>query len=147
MCLIYQARKEGKPMAANVKEVKSNEVPVLNVPEGKKEEIHALLLPDEYGNRYRLEFTPRVVKAMERRGFKIDFDYPYSCAEDLFTGAFQANYGGKVTPEQIVKIWKRQTKKQDLVVKLVQLYMNPVNEFMAEPEGADKDADPTWETV
>ena len=130
-------------MAANVKEIKTEE----KNPATEETKINALIVKDEWGNRYRLEFTPRVVKAMERKKFKVDFDYPMSCAEDLFTGAFQANYGGKITPEQITKIWKLQTKKSDRVVKLVQLYMNPVNEFMAEPDGADENADPTWETV
>lgn len=130
-------------MAANVKEIKTEE----KNPATEETKINALIVKDEWGNRYRLEFTPRVVKAMERKKFKVDFDYPMSCAEDLFTGAFQANYGGKITPEQITKIWKLQTKKSDMVVKLVQLYMNPVNEFMAEPDGADENADPTWETV
>ena len=130
-------------MAANVKEIKTEE----KAPVTEETKINALIVKDEWGNRYRLEFTPRVVKAMERKKFKVDFDYPMSCAEDLFTGAFQANYGGKITPEQITKIWKLQTKKSDMVVKLVQLYMNPVNEFMAEPDGADENADPTWETV
>ena len=126
----YWARKEGKPMAANVKEIKTEE----KNPATEETKINALIVKDEWGNRYRLEFTPRVVKAMERKKFKVDFDYPMSCAEDLFTGAFQANYGGKITPEQITKIWKLQTKKSDMFVKLVQLYMNPVNEFMAEPD-------------
>ena len=130
-------------MAANVKEIKTEE----KNPATEETKINALIVKDEWGNRYRLEFTPRVVKAMERKKFKVDFDYPMSCAEDLFIGAFQANYGGKITPEQITKIWKLQTKKSDMVVKLVQLYMNPVNEFMAEPDGADENADPTWETV
>lgn len=130
-------------MAANVKEIKTEE----KNPATEETKINALIVKDEWGNRYRLEFTPRVVKAMERKKFKVDFDYPMSCAEDLFTGAFQANYGGKIMSEQITKIWKLQTKKSDMVVKLVQLYMNPVNEFMAEPDGADENADPTWETV
>ena len=116
--------------------------------EAKQEEkINALIVRDEYGNPYRLEFTPRQVKAMERKGFKVDFDFPMSCAEDLWIGAFQAHYGGKVTPDQMLKIWKAQNRKADLVVKLVQLYMNPVNEFMADPVGTDENADPTWETV
>lgn len=111
----------------------------------EEKEITFVKVKDNYGNEFTLEFTPRVVKAMERRGFKIDMDYPYSCAEDLFAGAFQANYGGKITTEKINKIWAIQTHKDELLALLVKLYMNPFKELMAEPEGA-KDENPTWVT-
>ena len=84
---------------------------------------------------------------MERSGFKIDMEYPMTCAEDLFAGAFQMHHGGKITRKFILKIWEAQTKKPDLLAALVKLYMNPVKEFMKEPEGADENADPTWEAI
>jgi len=123
-----QARKEGKPMAANEKD------------------FTKVIISDKEGNKYTLEFNARVVKNMERRGFKIDTDYPYSMIDDLFLGAFQMHHKG-MTPEKAKKIWADQTKKDDLLGVLTKLYMKPLEELMAEPDGEGENADPTWETV
>ena len=126
-----QARKEGKPMAANEKE------------------FSKVIIKDRDGKKYTLEFNARVVKSMERRGFKIDTDYPQTMIEELFQGAFQmhAKENGNPMPQKIKEIWKDQTRKDDLLGILTQLYMRPLQELMAEPEEADENADPTWETV
>lgn len=121
-----QARKEGKPMAA------------------KENDFSRINLRDKEGNTYTLEFNARVVKSMERRGFKIDTDYPRTMIEDLFVGAFQMHHKGML-PEKIMEIWKQQSKKDDLLGILVNLYMKPLEDLMAEPEGGNED--PTWETV
>ena len=128
---VEQARKEGKPMAANEKE------------------FSRVIIRDKDGKKYTLEFNARVVKSMERRGFKIDTDYPQTMIEELFQGAFQmhAKENGNPMPQKIKEIWKDQTKKDDLLGILTQLYMRPLQELMAEPEEADENADPTWETV
>ena len=122
-----QARKEGKPMAATEKE------------------FSKITLSDKNGNEYTLEFNARVVKNMERRGFKIDTDYPRTMIEDLFVGAFQMHHKGMM-PEQIMKIWNDQTHKDDLLGVLTKLYMKPLEELMAEPD-EDENATPTWKTV
>lgn len=127
-------------MAANEKEITKKVVQ-------QEKEPTCVFVRDEYDNEYRLEFTPRVVKSMERKGFKIDMDYLYSCVEDLFLGAFQANYGGKITPERVKKIWAIQSRKDELLGVLVQLYMVPLKELMAEPEGAEEGSTPTWKTA
>lgn len=124
---IDSARKEGKPMAA------------------KEKEFTKLIVKDKEGNSYTLEFNARVVKNMERRGFKIDTDYPRTMIEDLFVGAFQMHHKGMM-PERIMKIWDDQTKKDDLLGVLTKLYMKPLEELMAEPDESEN-ADPTWETV
>ena len=124
---VEQARKEGKPMAATEKE------------------FTKVIIKDNDGNKYTLEFNARVVKNMERRGFKIDTDYPRTMIEDLFVGAFQMHHKGMM-PERIMTIWQQQTKKDDLLGLLTKLYMKPLEELMAEPEG-EEDANPTWETV
>jgi len=124
---IDSARKEGKPMAANEKE------------------FTKVIIGDKAGNKYTLEFNARVVKSMERRGFKIDTDYPRSMIEDLFVGAFQMHHKGMM-PEKIMQVWADQTHKDDLLGVLTKLYMKPLEELMAEPEGRE-DETPTWETV
>ena len=120
------ARKEGKPMAANEKD------------------FSKLIIRDETGE-YTLEFNARVVKNMERNGFKIDTDYPYSMIEKLFTGAFQMHHKG-MFPEKIMDIWKRQKNKDKLLGVLTQLYMKPLEELMDDRQ-EDENEDPTWETV
>lgn len=124
-----QARKEGKPMAA-----------------ATEKEFTKVIIYDKEGNKYTLEFNARVVKNMERRGFKIDTDYPYSMIDELFLGAFQMHQKW-MTPDRAKKIWTDQTKKDDLLGVLTKLYMKPLEELMADPEGADENENPTWETV
>ena len=128
---VRQARKEGKPMAANEKD------------------FSKVVISDKSGRKYTLEFNARVVKSMERRGFKIDTDYPHSMIEELFQGAFQmhAKENGNPMPDKIKQIWKEQTRKDELLGILTKLYMKPLEDLMAEPEGEDENADPTWETV
>ena len=123
---IDSARKEGKPMAANEKE------------------FTKVIIRDNNGATYTLEFNARVVKNMERNGFKIDTDYPYSMIEKLFTGAFQMHHKGMM-PEKIMDIWAQQTKKDELLGIHTKLYMAPLEALMADDK--DEDADPTWETV
>ena len=123
-----QARKEGKPMAA------------------KENDFSRINLRDKEGNTYTLEFNARVVKSMERKGFKIDTDYPLTMVDDLFLGAFQMHHRG-ITPERVKDIWKQQNKKDDLLGVLVKLYLKPVEDLMSDGDAADENADPTWETV
>ena len=100
---------------------------------------------DANGTKYTLEFNSRIVKRMERNGFKIDTDYPNTMIDELFTGAFQMHHKG-MTPERIREIWKYQRKKDELLGILTQLYMKPLEDLMDEPDEGD-DKDPTWETA
>lgn len=132
---VEQARKEGKPMAANNQEKTTNPV--------EEKKFTSVTVRDEYGNTYKLQFNSRVVKAMERKGFQLNLDYPNTMIEDLWTGAFQMHHS-KITSERIKAIWAVQRNKQDLLGILTALYAQPLQELMNEPEGDG--ADPTWET-
>lgn len=123
-----QARKEGKPMAATEKD------------------FTKVVISDKEGTKYTLEFNARVIKNMERRGFQLNTDYPYTMIDDLFLGAFQMHHKG-ITPEKAKAIWAQQTKKDDLLGVLTKLYMKPLEELMAEPETEGENENPTWETV
>ena len=125
---VDRARKEGKPMAANEKE------------------FSKIILKDEKGNSYTLEFNSRVVKNMERKGFKLDTDYPYTMIDEIFLGALQMHHKG-IMPEKAKEIWNGQKHKDDLLAALTKLYMKPLEDLMAEPEGEDNDDTPTWETA
>lgn len=104
-----------------------------------------LTVKDEKGNSYTLEFNARVVKNMERKGFKIDTDYPYTMIDDLFLGAFQMHHKG-ISPERAKEIWAYQRHKDDLLGALTKIYMKPIEDLMAERE-EDEDDTPTWETA
>lgn len=123
-----QARKEGKPMAATEKD------------------FTRITLKDREGNVYTLEFNARVVKSMERKGFKMDTEHPLTMIEDLFLGAFQMHHKG-IMPDRVKEIWKEQSKKDDLLSALIRLYMKPLEDMMSDAEGEDENADPTWETA
>lgn len=123
-----QARKEGKPMAATEKE------------------FTKITLRDKEGTLYTLEFNARVVKNMERKGFKIDTDYPLTMIDDLFLGAFQMHHKG-IMPERAKAIWKQQSKKDELLAMLIKLYMKPLEDLMSDEQAEEENADPTWETV
>ena len=125
---VEPVRQEGKPMAA------------------KEKEFSKVIISDKEGNKYTLEFNARVVKNMERRGFKVDTDYPYTMIDDLFLGAFQMHHKGMM-PEKVKEIWNQQNKKDDLLGVLTKLYMKPLEDLMAEPEGGEENENPTWETV
>ena len=112
----------------------------------EKKDFTKVIIGDKEGNKYTLEFNARVVKNMERRGFKIDTDFPHSMIDDLFLGAFQMHHRN-IMPEKVREIWKQQTKKDDLLGILTKLYMKPLEDLMAEPEGDEENETPTWETV
>lgn len=124
---VDQARKEGKPMAAN-----------------EEKKFDKVIITDKNGEKYTLQFNARVVKTLERRGFKVDTEYPRTTLEDLVIGAFQMHHKG-LSAEKILSIWEAQTKKDELIGVITKLYMRPIEDFMAEPEGEDNT--PTWETV
>ena len=126
---VSPARKEGKPMAAIT-----------------DKDFSKVIISDKDGHKYTLEFNARVVKNMERRGFKIDTDYPHTMIEDLFLGAFQMHHKGMM-PEKGKESCAQQTHKDDLLGILTKLYMKPLEDLMAEPEGEEENDTPTWETV
>ena len=124
------ARKEGKPMAATT-----------------EKDFSKIILKDENGTSYTLEFNARVVKNMERRGFKIDTDYPLTMIDDLFLGAFQMHHKGMM-PDKAKAIWKFQNGKDELLGILIKLYMKPLEDLMEENKSEeDTNENPTWETV
>lgn len=125
---VEQARKEGKPMAADNKD------------------FTKIIISDKEGTKYTLEFNARVVKTMERKGFKIDTDFPNTMIDELFLGAFQMHHRN-IMPDRVRDIWMQQSHKDDLLGVLTKLYLKPIEELMAEPEGEEGDSNPTWETV
>lgn len=92
---------------------------------------------------YTLEFTRESVKEMERRGFLIDdiADKPLTVLPALFAGAFLAHHRF-VKEKEILAIFEKMPNKQELVGKLAEMYSEPLETLMEDPE--DSAGNPTW---
>lgn len=101
-----------------------------------------IILKDDKGNEYSLEFNRKTVATMESNGFVLDLDKPNTIIDSLFYGAFQAHHR-RIDREAVRKIWAAQTNKEGLLTALVKAYQKPLEELMAEPEDADTE-NPTW---
>lgn len=110
----------------------------------KAKDFSQIILKDGEGREYTLEFNRKSVEIMERNGFKLDTETPNTMISELFQGAFRMHHKG-MTPDRIREIWEAQRRKDELLTALTKLYMKPLNDLMAEPEGEDDS--PTWETA
>lgn len=84
---------------------------------------------------YTLEYTRRTVKQMEDEGFvarDIDFK-PMTLLPALFAGAFKAHHRF-VKQEVIDSIYAAMPNKEDLIGKLAEMYNEPIETLMAEPD-------------
>lgn len=108
------------------------------------QDFSKIIMKDDEGNKYTLEFNRRIVERMENNGFKLDTDRPNTMITDLLIGALTMHHKG-MTKERALEIWDCQRKKDELLTALTRMYMKPLNDLMAEPEGDDDS--PTWETA
>lgn len=88
---------------------------------------------DSEKNSYVLTFTAETVKTTESRGFVLeDLDkQPMTMMPLLLEGAFLAKESNRVTPDKVLEIWKDVKDKKGLLLKLVQLYNDPIDEMFA----------------
>lgn len=93
---------------------------------------------------YTLEFTRASVKKLERQGFSIAEaqEKPMTFFPALFAAAFVANHPF-VKPEIINEIFENICGKAGLVEKLIELYQEPFNVLMDDPEENEKNV--KWE--
>ena len=87
------------------------------------------------GKDYCLEFTRRTVEIMERNGFVASDvrDKPMSTLPALFAGAFLAHH--RFTNHDLIdRIYEKMTNKQELIGKLAEMYNEPINALIDEPE-------------
>ena len=87
------------------------------------------------GKDYCLEFTRRTVEMMERNGFVASDvrDKPTSTLPALFAGAFLAHHRF-IKQDLIDRIYEKMTNKQELIGKLAEMYNEPINALIDEPE-------------
>lgn len=113
------------------------------ITEEKEPEINYIDIRDRDGKTYRLEFNRRISEAMEREGFVFDMDNkPQTTIRTLFRGAFRMHHKG-IMPEKTDAIWDFQRDKSKLIAYLYNMYLKPLNDLLAEPEG-EADENPTW---
>lgn len=98
-----------------------------------------MVVKDKYGNPYTLEYTRDTVMQMERKGFKISEaeDKAMSTMTALFEGAFLANHKA-IKPQTIEEIFEGLSDKSGLFEKLAEMYVEPYETLMAEPEQENK---------
>lgn len=96
------------------------------------------------GKEYRLEFTRKSIEIMERQGFVASdiVEKPMTTLPALFAGAFLAHHR-YVKREVIDEIFAKMTNKQELLSKLAEMYNEPIEALMEEPE--PNEGNVTWE--
>lgn len=102
-----------------------------------------ITLPYE-GSTYTLEYTRKSVEGMERQGFKAAdlLEKPMIMLPILFAGAFRAHHPF-LNVKVIDKIFNSITNKQELVSKLAEMYNEPLEAMLSEPE--ESSGNVTWE--
>lgn len=87
------------------------------------------------GKEYCLEYTRKSVEAMEKKGFVASEvnDKPMSTLPALFEGAFYANHR-YIKKEIVDEIYGKMTNKSELIGKLVEMYNEPIEALVTEPE-------------
>ena len=103
-----------------------------------------MIVTDASGKKYTLEFTRKTVSLMERQGFTLDDmgKKPMTTWPALFAGAFRANHP-TVSNDKIEKIYDTLHNKTDLIGKLMEMYNEPLEALMADPEEA-AEGNGTW---
>ena len=89
---------------------------------------------------YTLEFTRETVTALEQNGLTLSDvrdigEKPITTVMLLFTGAFMAHHRKAATINGLIeKIWASIPNKRDLIEALVEMYTEPLDALMDEPE-------------
>lgn len=94
---------------------------------------------DHKGTQYTLEFSRDSVKQMERAGFSIAeaADKPITSLDILFKGAFICHHP-RVSQSTIDEIWDSLSDKDGLFDALADLYNEPMEAMLKEPDEAKK---------
>lgn len=95
------------------------------------------------GHDYTLEFTRKSIETMERQGFvaRDIATRPMSTLPVLFAGAFLAHHRF-VKKETVDAIFAQLTNKDDLIDKLAEMYNEPLEALLVDPEGSEGNV--TW---
>nr|DAH63498.1 MAG TPA: protein of unknown function (DUF5055) [Caudoviricetes sp.] len=96
------------------------------------------------GAEYTLEYTRKSIETMERQGFVLSDikSRPMSTLPALFAGAFLAHHR-YVKKEKVDAIFGNLTNKEVLFEKLAEMYAEPLEALMDEPE-ENAEGNVTW---
>lgn len=91
------------------------------------------------GTQYTLEFSRDSVKQMERSGFNISdaAEKPITSLDILFKGAFICHHP-RTSQTVIEEIWASLEDKEGLFDALAELYNEPMEAMLKEPDEAKK---------
>lgn len=91
------------------------------------------------GAKYTLSFTRRTVQTLTRNGFKVEMvtEQPAIGIPMLYEGAFLANH--RMLKQDIKdRIWDKITNKSDFIGKLMEMFIDPINVMLEDPEEDDE---------
>ncbi len=94
---------------------------------------------------YTLEFTRKTVSILEKQGFVLSdiAEKPMTTLPELFAGAFLAHHM-YVKRDVIDGIYDSMPNKEDLIKRLAEMYNEPIEALIAEPE--ESEGNVSWET-
>ena len=97
------------------------------------------------GEDITLEYTKATVKWMEQNGIVAkDIDEKTNTIlPALFAGAFRANHR-RMSRAKIDEIWDTIPNKDDFLAKLAEMYYEPIEQLMKEPETKKTEWTASW---
>ena len=98
------------------------------------------------GSKYTLAFNRKTVQQLTRQGFKPDMvtEQPAIGIPMLFKGAFLVHHR-MIRDDLTDKIWDSIVNKQELLGKLMEMYVEPINVLISDSEERDDEKNVKWE--
>lgn len=98
------------------------------------------------GKDYTITYTRKTVTIMSQNGFKIEDvrDTPITGIPQLFAGAF-LRYHRNIKQELVDEIWASIPNKEDFILALIDMYQEPIEALIDEPEDETKNS--KWEII
>ena len=98
------------------------------------------------GSTYTLAFNRKTVQQITRQGFKPEMitEQPALGIPMLFKGAFMVHHR-MIRDDLTDKIWDSLKNKSDLIGKLLEMYIEPINVLISDPENEDDEKNADWE--
>lgn len=99
------------------------------------------------GAKYTLAFNRKTVQTMSQAGFDPESvtKTPAIGIPALFKGAFMVHHRN-IRSDLVEKIFDSIVNRQELMVKLLEMFYEPIKELMDDPEEVEEAKKVTWET-
>lgn len=91
------------------------------------------------GAKYTLTFSRRTVQTLTRNGFKLDMisEQPAIGIPMLFRGAFMVHHRN-IKDSLTDEIWEKIPNKQDFIGALAEMFADPINTLLGDPDENDE---------